>query len=514
MRAVFVLFDSLNRHALGCYGGAVPTPNIDRFAQRALTFDNHFVGSLPCMPARRDLHTGRLNFMHRSWGPLEPFDNSMPELLKKSGIYTHLVSDHFHYLEDGGATYHNRYSTWDIVRGQEYDTWKALVEPPISRFEEEYSSRHYNGPEQHNRRQHQVNRTFIRTEEDHPGPQVFSRAFDFLDNNRAADNWMLQIECFDPHEPFFAPEHYRRAFTTAYHGPILDWPVYGVVSETQDEVAEIRANYAALLTMCDAYFGKLLDYFDRHRLWDDTCLILTTDHGFLLGEHDLWAKNVMPFYDEIARIPLIVHNPAWAERQGLRTDIVTQTPDLMPTILELFGVPAPVEVCAPSIQSRIDGPDDGRVAVYGMFGGATYAADVRYRYFLYPPDLGDETLSEYTLMPVHMHNPFGPEEMAGAQLHPPLDFTKGMPLLRVPALVTAKRPPGQDRRALFESFGSALYDVVADPRQQRPITRPEVAARLTSAVVEELRRHDAPMDFFEWMGLSDRGPAKQQGRTS
>src|SRR4051794_1990484 len=79
MKAVFVLFDSLCRNALGCYGSRwVKTPNFDRFAKRGVTFDSHFVGSLPCMPARRDLHTGRLNFMHRSWGPLEPFDNSFP----------------------------------------------------------------------------------------------------------------------------------------------------------------------------------------------------------------------------------------------------------------------------------------------------------------------------------------------------------------------------------------------------------------------------------------------------
>jgi arylsulfatase A-like enzyme len=91
-----VLFDSLNRHAVGPYGGAVATPNFDRFANRAVTFDTHYVGSLPCMPARRDLHTGRLNFMHRSWGPLEPFDNSMPEILKDNGVYTHLISDHLH----------------------------------------------------------------------------------------------------------------------------------------------------------------------------------------------------------------------------------------------------------------------------------------------------------------------------------------------------------------------------------------------------------------------------------
>ena len=58
-----------------------PTPNFDRLAERAVTFDSHYVGSMPCMPARRDMQTGRLDFLHRSWGPLEPFDNSFPELL-------------------------------------------------------------------------------------------------------------------------------------------------------------------------------------------------------------------------------------------------------------------------------------------------------------------------------------------------------------------------------------------------------------------------------------------------
>jgi len=55
LKAVFVLFDSLNRHILGCYGGRrMPTPNFDRLATWARVFDKHYVGSLPCMPARRD----------------------------------------------------------------------------------------------------------------------------------------------------------------------------------------------------------------------------------------------------------------------------------------------------------------------------------------------------------------------------------------------------------------------------------------------------------------------------
>ena len=144
MRAIFCLFDSLNRLALGCYGGqAVATPNFDRFAKRALKFDNHYVGSLPCMPARRDLHTGRLNFMHRSWGPLEPFDNSCPELLKQAGVYTHLITDHLHYFENGGWGYANAFDSWDFVRGQEYDALKVMVRPPVERYRERFDERHY-----------------------------------------------------------------------------------------------------------------------------------------------------------------------------------------------------------------------------------------------------------------------------------------------------------------------------------------------------------------------------------
>lgn len=139
MKLGFILLDSLNRHALSCYGGkGVATPNFDRIAERGVVFDNHYVGSLPCMPARRDLLTGRLNFLHRSWGPVEPYDRCFPQLLRDAGVYTHLVSDHYHYWEEGGAGYHNQYSSAAFVRGQERDLWKAMVQPPVERFRERY----------------------------------------------------------------------------------------------------------------------------------------------------------------------------------------------------------------------------------------------------------------------------------------------------------------------------------------------------------------------------------------
>src|SRR3954470_1172820 len=133
MKCVMVMFDSLNRHMLPPYGcDWTHAPNFSRLAQRGVTFEKSYVCSMPCMPARRELHTGRPNFLHTPWGPLEPFDDSCISMLKNAGVYTHLASDHYHYWEDGGATYHNRYNTWEFFRGQEGDPWIGQVaDPPI-----------------------------------------------------------------------------------------------------------------------------------------------------------------------------------------------------------------------------------------------------------------------------------------------------------------------------------------------------------------------------------------------
>lgn len=506
MRAIFVLFDSLNRSALGTYGGEIGTPNFDRFAQRAAPFDTHYVGSLPCMPARRDIHTGRLNFPHRSWGPLEPFDNSFAELLKQAGVHTHLVTDHAHYFEEGGATYHTRYSTWDFIRGQEDDHWKAMVQPPLERFREKYSQQHYPfsaevDASSRMRAQHAINKEFMRTEADYPGPRCFASGFEFLDANRKADNWFLQIECFDPHEPFDAPERFKQAFKTGWNGGILDWPYYEHVTNSAEEIAKIRANYAALVAMCDAYFGMLLDYMDEHDMWKDTALILSTDHGYLLSEHDWWGKNLQPYYEEISHIPLIVHHPDFSGRQGERVAALTQTYDLMPTFLDIFGVPIPPEVQGHTLLDQLRGtaPDRG-VGVFGMFGGPIGATDGRFTYYLYPDDLYAPGLHEYTLMPTHIRSMMSSKELQTAELVRDFSFTKDMPVMRIDALKDSRRIPNVDKR-VFENNGTQLFDLENDPGQLQPIDDVIVEERLRAGIVEILQAHDAPHELYARYGL-------------
>ncbi len=492
MKIVFVLLDSLNRNAMEPYGSTtVHTPNFQRFADRAVTFDNHYVGSLPCMPARRDLHTGRTHFLHRSWGPLEPFDDSFPELLKQNGTYAHIVTDHHHYFADGGATYHQRYSSWELVRGQAIDKWKPEVAPDMERLRRDFH------PVQHHRMNYMINRQHMPREEDYCGPQVFQLAREFLDRNHAAESWLLQIECFDPHEPFHAPERFRSRYKANYDGPILDWPIYDRIKETPEEIAELRANYAALVTMTDEYFGKLLDYFDANDMWSDTCLILTTDHGFLLGEHDWWAKNRMPVYDEIARIPLIIHHPDFAGQAGTRRSALTQATDIMPTLLQMAGLDVPADVTGHSLLPVLS--DDSAVrsaAMYGYFGAAANVTDGRFTYFHYPKEMNAKGLYEYTLMPTRMTTRFSVRELVGATLHPPFEFTKGVPVLKLKPRTSEAGETVEPQGMSFEDTVSRLYDVQVDPRQLTPLDDPSVQARLKSALIDLMREADAPAEAY------------------
>ena len=498
MKTLFLLFDSLNRSALGAYGGGIPTPNFDRLAARSTIFDSHYAGSLPCMPARRDMQTGRLNFLHRSWGPLEPFDDSFAARLDGAGTYCHLVSDHYHYFEDGGATYHTRYSSWDFIRGQESDPWAAMVAPPIDRFRAQYHPLQFEDHRDGHRLQGMINRARIKTEPDFPVVRCVDSALAFLAENDGADDWLLQMETFDPHEPFHAPAGYRDE-TTGYDGPTLDWPRYRKVEETPQEVAELRANYAALVRLCDAQLGRILDHLDATDGWRDTAVILTTDHGFLLSEHDWWAKNRMPFYNEVARIPLMISLPGVPG--GRRVPVLTQTIDLMPTLLDLHG-----EVPGPHVQGRsllplCNGSAERvrDIALYGIFGGAINATDGRYTYFRYPEDMERHDLYEYTLMPAHNRSLFTIEELAPATLHHDFSFTSGAPVLRLPARPDAQRSP---RQGGFADASTVLYDLAGDPGQQSPISDRDIEDRLCALMAAEMAAHEAPAELYARFDLT------------
>jgi arylsulfatase A-like enzyme len=483
MKAIMVMFDSLNRRYLPCYGnGWVQAPSFSELAERTVVFENSYVGSMPCMPARRELHTGRYNLLHRSWGPLEPFDDSMPALLAAHGVHTHLVSDHQHYWEDGGATYHQRYSTWSIIRGQEGDRWKPLV-GQVSPLNTDA------------RAQDRVNRQFLTHEQDQPQTRTFDQALAFLELNHRADDWFLQVETFDPHEPFFTQPHYKALYPDGYDGPDFDWPEYRPVDESDEEIIRCRNNYAALLTMCDRNLGRVLAAMDRYDLWRDTMLIVNTDHGFLLAEHDWWAKCVMPFYSEVAHTPLFIWDPRSGVR-GSRAHSLVQTIDLAPTLLDYFGAPLPMAMQGAPLGETIAHDAPVRAAgLFGIFGGHVNITDGRYVYMRGPASPANMPLYEYTLMPTHMRSLFTPEELRAAELAPPLPFTKQAPVLRIPAIQPANRD------LLARQLGTMLYDLWADPGQAQGMADSAIEQRMIDHLRSLMAANDAPAEQFIRLGL-------------
>jgi arylsulfatase A-like enzyme len=486
VKAIMVMFDSLNRHMLPPYGGrSVHAPNFERLAERAVVFDQCWIGSMPCMPARRELHTGRYNFLHRSWGPLEPYDDSMPELLKQSGIYTHLTTDHQHYFEDGGGTYHSRYNTFSFQRGQEGDAWKGEAADP--------SPPPHIGGQSGNRlmRQDWINRKYITSEDHFPQALTFREGLEFIAVNRNADNWFLQLETFDPHEPFYAPERFRELYPHAYDGPHFDWPSYGRVKETPEQVEHVRYEYAALVSMCDYYLGKVLDEMDRLGLWEDTLLIVNTDHGYLLGEHDWWAKTVQPFYNEVARMPLFVWDPRSGKR-GERRQSLVQTIDLAPTLLDYFGLPIPEGMQGRPLGPIVAGEESEREAVlFGLFGAHVNCTDGRYVYMKAPVRPDNSPLYNYTLMPCHMRSMFGVEELRTMALAPPFSFTKGVALMRTDASSMTEA----------HSFGDLLFDLQSDSQQLAPLQDTDAIERMSGLMRRLMRESDAPAEQYERLGL-------------
>ena len=487
MRCIMVMFDSLNRHMLPPYAPDtwVQAPNFRRLAERAATFSTSYVCSMPCMPARRDLHTGRPNFLHCPWGPLEPFDDSVPQMLQEAGVYTHLCSDHYHYWEDGGATYHGRYSSWEFYRGQEGD-------PHIGQVADPEVPENLN---QKGRRSDWVNRPFQRREADLPQSRTFEAGCRFIETNAAEDDWFLQIECFDPHEPFFSNRRYRDLYPSDYDGPLFDWPSYGPVRETPEQVAEVRRNYAALVSKCDASLGDVLDLMDRHRMWDDTMLVLWTDHGFLLGEHGGYAKNWPPLYEELSHTPFFVWDPRSPGAAGqTRNALVQPAIDLGPTLLRLFGQEPTEGMRGHDLAGVVAGDRPVRdAAIFGYHGNRVNVTDGRHVYYRTCRTPGNQPLKAYTLLPTAMRGYKGRLPEAG--LADPFSFTRGMPTLRLPAGGNISQPVEGD-------VGDLLYDLQADPKQESPLDDAEVVERLGGQMARLMAECDAPAEQFERMGLS------------
>ncbi|MDQ3691695.1 MAG: sulfatase-like hydrolase/transferase [Chloroflexota bacterium] len=423
MNVIVVMLDSLRRDHIGTYGNDwIRTPNIDRVAARGAVFDNAYVGSYPCLPARRDLWTGRYEFPFRGWGGLERNDVEFPGIISgmkllpgcqmpdpvapRPSLISMLILDNWLLISPDG-NYHRSFSGWDFIRGQEGDRW--ITDPTIPiQFPCDPRKLRWAYPEV---AQHIRNTAHRRTESDYFAPQVMQSAIDWLERNREANAFLLWIDSFDPHEPWDPPAHYASLYDPGYVGESVISPRYGPSSYLSDEeLRHAQALYAGEITMVDRWIGLLLDKIDQLGLAERSLILLMSDHGHLFGEHATvgkpWAAiGDSNMYAELAHIPLIAAGPGIVPGRRIR-DLV-QPVDVMPTVLEALGIDsAGLDLHGKSLLPLLRSGDGmGRDAVFfGRHREALNVSDGTWTLFQWP--LGDARTALYHVSedPGQLHN--------------------------------------------------------------------------------------------------------------
>ncbi len=498
MKTILVMLDSLNRRYLPVYGNSwVQTPNIDRLAEKSCVFDNHWTASAPCMPARHDVFTGRMEFLERSWSGIQPYDRTFPQLLKEAGGFSHMVTDHYHFFHIGGENYHSVFDSWEFVRGQEHDIYQSAL------------GAEYEVPEHYGQylQQYQANRATFATEKDFPGPLTLQKSADWLRAHHQSDDWFMYVDCFDPHEPFDVPDDFDITYGDDYDGKHFNWPEYKAVDVPTEAIEHIRKQYAKTLSMADRWLGKLLDVVDEYKLWDEVAIILTTDHGYLLGEHGYFAKNYMPAFNELYHIPLLVHLPRMYEMT--RCSAITQTVDLFATLMDLHQIDekvVPYKLHSHSLLPLIREIDD-RIrdyALYGIFGKQVNIFDGRYSYFRAAAHENNMPLSLHIATPTTIFHYWDPQHMKDVNA---IEFGKFLswtdyPVYKISAdNIKLDDPSHRFDRRYPEIAQNLLFDHETDYEQNHPIVDEALEQEMCTLLIRAMKETDSPAEQFVRLGL-------------
>lgn len=493
MNVILILIDSLNRGDLEAYGAnEVRTPNLKGFAERGRRFDNHFVGSLPCMPARREIFSGFKELMWRPWGPLEPADRRLPRILEAAGYTTAIVTDHYHYWEEPGNGHIQCFQGAELVRGHELDFWA----PPVPEADELPAwVRNVERWRPGAGRQYYANVREFQAEEDFFPAKVMRGAGDWLREHAGAQPFFLQVESFDVHEPFHAPEPYASMYGDgSQRDRFTLWPPYQdptrlaefMRTTSEEELAFIRSQYAGKLTMVDRWFGELLRTLDELALWEDTAVIVTTDHGHDLGQRGVFGKQY-PHYDSHANIPLLAWHPR-QEGEG-STDALTSTVDLFSTVLEVAGVDPPQGTHSHSFLPVLTGERTTHrdVTLYGTFGQGACITDGEWTLIKSPeadaPLFFYSTLLFQSLLDDRLAEPVALDRFIPGMSYPQLKVPiRSHPLTSTDFLFHRRRDPDQERN-LWEE----------EPDQRR---------RMLELLRKTIASEGAPEEQFVRLGLS------------
>ena len=338
----------------------VETPNLDQLMRESVVFDRAYGEAQATIQMRLAFFTGFRTFPYNEnpggrgtmnfclgWHRIPDSRTTLSEILFDHGYVTGFVTDVFHMFKPN-MNFHRGFMHWNFVRGQEADPvhcgpLDAVDISPHVPDDEVDSPRHAGI------RQYLIGIQDRRTELDYFTPQVINNAIRFLEDNYRRPPFFLWIDSFAPHEYWdppthFADRYYEDPAAKDFILPQIGQNVHGNLKKTESEIERTKALYYGYVTFVDKWIGVLFDKLEEMRLWDDTIVIFTSDHGTELMDNGVFSKNIHGPRNYNHQIPLMIRAPG-RQHAGTRVEPFVLSHDLPATILDLLGIepPEPIE---------------------------------------------------------------------------------------------------------------------------------------------------------------------------
>jgi len=383
---LFITADQWRAECLSAQGHrVVKTPNLDALAREGVLFARHFANTAPCSPSRATLHTGLYQHNHRvamNGTPLDRRHTNWALEARKMGYdpaligYTDQTPDPRD-CEPGDP----RLSTYEgILPGLNAIAPFSGDDP--GRWADELQRKGYALPDRRFAMMMRESGPDFEHGAPHPKPWTVraehndttwfvDEAIDYVSAKRA-EPWILHLSLLRPHPPWIASEPWNRRYDPESLPPPVrragaddeaaqhPWLAHQLSNhqyrapDDQRKLNRLRAVYFGLMSEVDDNLGRLFAHLKRERLWNDTLIVFTSDHGEQLGDH--WLLGKCGYFDASYAVPLIARDPRQEvdHTRGTLVRAFTEHVDIMPTLLDFIGLPTPPQCDGSSLMPFLE----------------------------------------------------------------------------------------------------------------------------------------------------------------